>query len=99
MPRVIRTPQAVNDIADLLAVLSRSSKAASARTHAALDRTTKLLAHSPRLGRARPDQRPDLFSYAVGGRYVIYYRIIPNGIEIARVLHGARDVDASMFDD
>lgn len=99
MPRVTRTPQAINDIADILAGLSRLSKPASVRVRAAFDRTTKLLARSPGLGRARPDQRPDLFSYTFAGKYVIYYRIISNGIEIARVLHGSRDVDPSMFDD
>ena len=28
------------------------------------------------------------------GRYVIFYLALPGGIEIVRVLHGARDLDA-----
>ncbi len=31
-------------------------------------------------------------------RLVILYRIIPSGIEIVRVLHGARDIDAIFRD-
>ncbi len=27
------------------------------------------------------------------GRYIIFYLIVPGGIEIVRVLHGARDID------
>jgi hypothetical protein len=26
------------------------------------------------------------------GRYLIFYRVVPGGIELARVLHGARDI-------
>lgn len=29
------------------------------------------------------------------GNYVIFYRPIGDGIEIVRVLHGARDIDAA----
>lgn len=48
------------------------------------------LADFPGMGRSRPDLQSDLRSFTVGN-YVIYYRPIPGGVEIARVLHGARD--------
>jgi toxin ParE1/3/4 len=44
----------------------------------------------PQLGRRREELSPRLRSFPVG-RYVIFYRPLENGIEIARVLHGARD--------
>ncbi len=48
------------------------------------------LAAMPQLGRRREELSPRLRSFPVG-RYVIFYRPMENGIEIARVLHGARD--------
>jgi toxin ParE1/3/4 len=35
-----------------------------------------------------------LRSFAVG-RYVIFYLAIPGGVQIVRVLHGARDIEAA----
>jgi toxin ParE1/3/4 len=35
-----------------------------------------------------------LRSFAVG-RYVIFYLTIPAGVQIVRVLHGARDIEAA----
>jgi len=49
------------------------------------------LAAMPELGRRREELTPGLRSFPVG-RYVIFYRPIENGVEIARVLHGARDL-------
>lgn len=49
------------------------------------------LAAMPGLGRPREELSLRLRSFPVG-RYVIFYRTIENGIEIVRVLHGARDL-------
>jgi toxin ParE1/3/4 len=43
------------------------------------------------MGRVRDELVPSLRSFPVG-KYVIFYRPIENGIEIARILHGARDL-------
>jgi toxin ParE1/3/4 len=45
----------------------------------------------PQLGRSRKELSPRLRSFPVG-RYVIFYRPMENGVEIARVLNGARDL-------
>lgn len=52
------------------------------------------LAEQPLAGEACPQIREDLRRF-VAGKYVIYYRVRESGIEIARVLHGARDVDTA----
>jgi toxin ParE1/3/4 len=49
-----------------------------------------MLASQPGIGRKREELSPGLRSFPVG-RCVIFYRPIENGVEIARVLHGARD--------
>jgi len=48
------------------------------------------LASMPLMGRQREELSSNLRSFPVG-RYVIFYRPMENGVEIARVLHGARD--------
>jgi toxin ParE1/3/4 len=43
------------------------------------------------MGRARHGLLVNLYSFAVRN-YVIFYQPIPDGIEVLRVLHGARDI-------
>jgi toxin ParE1/3/4 len=50
-----------------------------------------LLARTPKLGRARPDIDKSIRSFIVAS-YVIFYHESAKGIEIARVLHGSRDI-------
>ena len=42
-----------------------------------------------RLGPARPDIAANL-RYSIVGRYLILYREIRGGVEVVRVVHGAR---------
>ncbi|MCC7382255.1 MAG: type II toxin-antitoxin system RelE/ParE family toxin [Deltaproteobacteria bacterium] len=44
-------------------------------------------------GRSREELGPSIHSFPVGD-YIIFYRPVKGGIEIARILHGARDIDA-----
>lgn len=50
-----------------------------------------LLASMPGMGIAREELAARLRSFPVGN-YVIFYRRIEKGVEILRVLHGARDL-------
>ena len=59
----------------------------------AIDRT---LARFPEMGRSRDEIRAGIRSMAVGS-YVIYHRQIRKGIEILRLVHGARDSEP-LFD-
>jgi len=49
------------------------------------------LASMPLMGRPREELSPRLRSFPVG-RHVIFYRPMDNGVEIVRVLDGARDL-------
>jgi toxin ParE1/3/4 len=55
------------------------------------DAAIALLSDHPRAGPLRPELRPRLRSYPVGN-YLIFYYPIRGGIELARVIHGARDL-------
>ena len=50
-----------------------------------------LIADNPLLGAARPDIAPELRYHAVGN-YLLLYRSVSGGIEVVRVVHGARDL-------
>ena len=71
------------------------------RFAACAESTFKKLAHTPGLGRSRQFRSPkakNLRSWKVADfpKHLIFYRPLPDerGVEIIRVLHGARDLDA-----
>ncbi len=55
----------------------------------------QLLATQPMMGQLREDLRPRLRTFAAGSYVVLYYPM-KDGIEVAGVVHGARDIE-SMF--
>lgn len=56
-----------------------------------MEQRLALLASQPEMGERRPELATDIRSF-VAGAYVVYYRPRPDGIELARVLHSARDI-------
>jgi toxin ParE1/3/4 len=58
-----------------------------------IEATFDMLADTPLAGRARSDLTRNLRSFPVGN-YIIFYVPIPDGIEVARVMHGRQDIDA-----
>ena len=56
----------------------------------------KVLANQPQAGQARPDLAPTLRFLPVGN-HLIFYQPIEDGVEIARVIHGARDYGPEFF--
>ena len=53
----------------------------------------RVLATQPMMGRARDELAPGVRSFPFG-RYVVFYMPLDDGIDVVRVLHGARDIDA-----
>jgi toxin ParE1/3/4 len=61
--------------------------------------TFEFLASNPGIGRQRADLGfPGIRSWRIGGfrRYLIFYRELPDRIQIWRVLHGARDLHQTL---
>jgi toxin ParE1/3/4 len=50
-----------------------------------------MLASMPQMGCPREELACGLRSFPVGN-YIIFYRVMEGGVEIVRVLHGARDL-------
>ena len=94
MARVTRRPLAAADILDIWDHIAEDSLDQADRWVDMLDEKFRLLATQPLLGRAREELAPNLRSFPFG-RYVIFYTPLHDGIDVVRVLHSARDVDAA----
>lgn len=70
--------------------------AAADRLHDRLAARLRTLEDFVEAGIARPDIAPEA-RMLVGRPYVILYRVLPDGIQIVRVLHGARHLQATLF--
>lgn len=90
MPRIVLSPLAQADIDEIWDYIARDNTRNADRFIDRIEQRFGLLATDPRLGVACQDLRPGLrrFGYA---RYLIYYRLIRGGIEVVRVIHGARN--------
>ncbi|MDR3423823.1 MAG: type II toxin-antitoxin system RelE/ParE family toxin [Alphaproteobacteria bacterium] len=93
MPSFIRSEQAENDLLLIWEYIADDNKKAADKIVRMIDERCVLLAEHPRLGPARPDLGNDLRYFPVGS-YLILYRERPDGVEIVRVLHSARNLEA-----
>ena len=59
---------------------------------AALDKCFHRLAETPALGRSCDEVREG-YRKLYEGRHLIFYRPVPGGIEIVRILHGSMDIE------
>lgn len=96
MAFIYRTPESLRDIIAIAEYIAQDNVSAADRWVDALDGKLTMLAEKPRLGRMRPGLARGLRSFPFG-RYVIYYRIRTDGIEMIRVLHGARKTRRKEF--
>jgi toxin ParE1/3/4 len=93
MSRYRLTDQAQADLDEIWLYIAEHNIPAADRFLDTLQEKFVLLAGQALLGRARSELAPNLRSLPIGN-YVIFYRPIDDGIGVARVLHGARDIDA-----
>ncbi|GAC1474135.1 MAG: type II toxin-antitoxin system RelE/ParE family toxin [Isosphaeraceae bacterium] len=96
MAGVFRSDRAEADLVDILVYLRARDQNASDRFETEFEARCHVLAQFPLIGRSREDLARSLRSSVVSP-YVIFYRPREDGIEIIRVLHGARDL-SSAFD-
>jgi toxin ParE1/3/4 len=93
MPVTVKRPRARIDLAEIWDYIADDSEARADAFIETIDHKFHALAAQPNMGRGRDELAGSLRSLPVG-RYVIFYRPIPGGVEIIRVLHGSRDLDA-----
>lgn len=91
MRRIIRSPESKEDVLEIGRYIARGNMDAALAMLDEFDRVLKLLAEFPGMGPAREELGQGLRSFPVG-KYLIFYREAPRGIEVIRVLHGARNL-------
>ena len=92
MAKYIVSPQANIDIAEILEYIAQDDVNAAISVHEGFLIVFQMLANNPKGGRVRDDLNAGLRSFP-NGRYIIFYRIIRADVEIARVLHSAREIE------
>ncbi len=85
------TDERANDLKGIYRYIALDNRPAAIRQMAALYQRFDLLGTHPLLGEPRPDLAANLRTFVVGN-YVIVYRPADAGVQIARVIHAARDI-------
>ena len=91
MHTVKRTPAASGDLLEIWHYIAQDNLEAADRFLDTINEKCQLLAERPEMGPDRSDLGQHVRSFAVRD-YLIYYLPIKNGIEVLRVIHGARDI-------
>lgn len=91
--RVRLTSQARNDLLQIWDYIDRSGSGerVADRVLRRLDTRIRQLADFPNRGVIRSDLDIDARMLVIE-RWVVFYRVLPNGISISRIIDGARDV-------
>jgi toxin ParE1/3/4 len=103
--RVVKLPRALHDLDDAAAsIQQRGSPQRAIRFLQAADSTLATLAGMPGLGVEYEPDEPvytglRFFPIARHRNYIVFYRPLPDGVEVLRVLHGARDLHSILAED
>lgn len=93
MRRLETTEQAEEDLAEAALFIAKDNVAAADDFVDEVAKRYTYLAESPGIGRPRDDLGPGLRSLPYK-TYLIFYREIPDGVQIIRFLSGYRDIEA-----
>jgi toxin ParE1/3/4 len=101
---IIQRAEAQEDLADAFAYIGQDNLDAALRFLDAAEKTFQQLAMMPGIGERFPSDRPELAGVrriGISGfkKHQVYYRPIDHGIEVLRVLHGARDAERILGSD
>lgn len=92
MKTLVFTPSAQSDLDDILSYIAAHRPLTAVSVMARIREKCELLARSPEIGQRRPEFGGDCRSFPVQ-RWVVFYRITGQAVQIVRVLDGARDID------
>ena len=95
MSRLVFTPLAEDDLQCILDYIAQDRPGTAVQIVSEIRRKCAL-ANSPLIGQPRPDISP-VHRCSTWKRWVIFYRVVGDVVEIHRVLDGAQDAEA-IFD-
>jgi toxin ParE1/3/4 len=91
MAQVIRSEQAQADLEEIFDYLDSQSTQAADRFAVKFEQSCELHAKHSQIGASSHEYAPNLRHFTVWN-YAVFYRPIDDGIEVIRVIHGARDI-------
>ncbi len=92
MARVLYAPEAEGDLLSIAEYIARDKSDAARRWVQRMRDACQALAIQPEVGELRAGFGvPGCRSFSVGN-YVIFFRPADDGIEVARIVHGSRDM-------
>jgi toxin ParE1/3/4 len=88
------SPFAENDLIEIADFIAADNPVAARKLVTDIHKACEKLAKMPTLGHPRKDltSDPEVLFYCVRHHYLVIYRKATDPLQIARVLHGARDV-------
>lgn len=92
MKRHIISQPAIKDLENIVDYFSRNNLKAGENFIDEFEKKCQYLAQFPNIGRSYDDLKQSLRGLNFD-KYIIFYRIIDDGIEIVRVVSGYRDLD------
>ncbi|MBD2088320.1 type II toxin-antitoxin system RelE/ParE family toxin [Microcoleus sp. FACHB-1515] len=93
MAIIVKRPRAELDLLDIWDYIADDSFDRADEFLDRIEGTLQTLAQNPGIGRRREELLPRLQSFPIGN-YVVFYQAIEDGIDVIRVLHGSRDIEA-----
>jgi len=95
LTRIVRSAAALRDAGEIWRYIARDDRDAAHRQMERIDEKLRFLADAPLSGSPRPELGPGIRSFALGN-YLIFYRPLPDGIRVVRLLNAARDVSRAL---
>ena len=96
MPHILRTRESRLDYDEIWHYIALRDIIAADRLIDQFDSTLNVIASAPQMGRSVEDLAPNLRTFPIGS-YLIFYRPMEDGIQLIRVIHGARDITPEYF--
>lgn len=91
MPRIVLSNLADSDLDEIWTYVDADNPIAAENLLRSITKKFELLANHKGIGTPRPKIDDSIRVFPVG-RYLILFRRLDDGIEVVRVVHGARDV-------
>ena len=97
MNRVVQRDEAEEDLIEVFVFLGEKNPSSARHFVRAAEDTFQTLAEQPGMGKTLESKNPDLqgvrwFPVKDFPKVLVYYRPLTDGVEVLRVLHGARDL-------
>ncbi len=95
--RVVRERLAESDLLDQIEYIRQENEPAAVRFVDAMEHSLRRLSEMPEIGSLCNFENPRLKNIRVWPikgfeKYLIFYRVTDNALQVLRVLHGARDI-------